>query len=316
MNILLIAGGWSKEREVSLNGGKGLATALERLGHKVTHYDPERSLDGIFEAAMGQDFAFINLHGSPGEDGLPQSMLESIGVPYQGSRPAGSFLALNKAAAKAVFRRLGLPTAEWELLTRRPGSAWQPRFGYPVFIKSNIGGSSLGLAKIDNADELQPALDNLFAQGGEFLCEPAISGMEVTCGVLGELVEEDGKTVERPFALPPILIKPKAHDGKFFDYDSKYMPGGAEEICPAPLEPALTAMVQDYALRAHVGLGLQGYSRTDFIMQPDGSLMLLEVNTLPGMTATSLIPQEAAAIGLDFEGLIARLIELGMAPGN
>lgn len=313
MNILLIAGGWSKEREVSLSGGRGLAKALERLGHRVTHYDPERSLDGLFKAAENQDFAFINLHGSPGEDGLPQTMLDSIRLPYQGSRPAGSFLALNKAAAKAVFLNNGLPTAEWELLTSRPGSAWQPSFGYPVFIKSNIGGSSLGLARVDRAEDIPTALDKLFEGGGEFLVEPALKGLEVTCGVLGELVELNGQTVERPFALPPILIKPKAHSGEFFDYDSKYQPGGAEEICPAPLDPDLTSTIQDYALRAHLSLGLQGYSRTDFILQPNRHAMLLEVNTLPGMTATSLIPQEAAAIGLSFEELISRLIELGMA---
>lgn len=314
MNILLIAGGWSKEREVSLSGGKGIAAALERLGHRVTWYDPESDLNGLFEAAQGQDFAFINLHGQPGEDGLPQAMLDAVGLPYQGSRPAGSFLALNKAASKLLFRRLGLPTPDWRLLTAHPGPDWRPPFAYPVFIKSNIGGSSLGLAKVRSDQELGPALDALFAQGGEFIVEPAFPGLEVTCGVLGEIV--DGR--EEPRALPPILIRPKAHQGEFFDYESKYQPGGAEEICPAPLEPEVTAAVQDYALRAHRAFGLAGYSRTDFILAPDGfpdgSLTILEINTLPGMTPTSLIPQEAAAIGLSFEDLLERLIELGLHP--
>lgn len=308
MNILLIVGGWSKEREVSLNGGKGIARALEKLGHRVTVYDPAHDLNGLFDAARGQDFAFINLHGQPGEDGLPQAMLDSIGLPYQGSRPAGSFLALNKAASKIIFRRLGLPTPDWELLTEHPGAGWKHPFGYPIFIKSNIGGSSLGLAKVRSEAELCPALDALFALGGEFIVEPAFPGVEVTCGVLGELV--DG--VETLRALPPILIRPKAHDGEFFDYDSKYTAGGAEELCPAPIPPELTARVQDYALKAHKAFGLSGYSRTDFIMAPDGSLTILEINTLPGMTQTSLIPQEAAAIGLSFEALLERLIELGL----
>ncbi len=316
MNILLIAGGWSEERQVSLNGAAVIKDALLKLGHNVAQYDPQYNLDGLIDAAKGQDFAFINLHGSPGEDGLPQSMLEAIGLPYQGSRPAGSFLALNKAATKAVFKSRGLPTPPWVLLAKRPASDWTPPFDYPIFIKSNIGGSSLGLAKVHNHAELAPALDRLFAAGGEFIVEPACNGLEVTCGVLGELAQENGKTTETPRALPPILIRPLRNSEGLFDYNSKYAPGGAEELCPAPLEPAITAQVREYALTAHKALGLQGYSRTDFILMPGNNLTLLEVNTLPGMTATSLVPQEAAAIGLPFEQLIQRLIDLGMAAGK
>lgn len=312
MNILLIAGGWSKEREVSLNGGKGIAAALRRLGHSVTVYDPKTNLNGLFEAAKGQDFAFINLHGQPGEDGLPQAMLDSIGLPYQGSRPAGSFLALNKAASKIIFRRLGLPTPDWELLAARPAPGWQPPFSYPLFIKSNIGGSSLGLAKVHGPVDLVPALDDLFTLGGEFIVEPCHYGLELTCGVLGEI----SNGAETPRALPPLLIRPKSRQGDFFDYESKYSPGGAEEICPAPIAPETAALAQEYALKAHRGLGLSGYSRTDFIMDHDGGLTILETNTLPGMTPTSLIPQEAAAIGMSFEDLLARLIELGLNAKN
>lgn len=312
MNILLIAGGWSKEREVSLSGGRGIAEALAGLGHKVSVFDPQKSFAGLFEAAAGQDFAFINLHGQPGEDGLPQALLDSIGLPYQGSGPAGSFLALNKSAAKLLFHRAGLPTPEWELLPAHPGVGWQAPFAYPLFIKSNVGGSSLGLAKVRNEAELSPALDLLFAQGGEFIVEPAYPGVELTCGVLGELMPEGDKKTEVPVALAPILIKPKSHNGEFFDYESKYQPGGAEEICPAPIGAELTAKAQDYALRAHKALGLSGYSRTDFILSPEGNLTLLEVNTLPGMTPTSLIPQEAAVLGLSFAELLQRLIDLGL----
>ncbi|MDL2285210.1 D-alanine--D-alanine ligase [Desulfovibrio sp. OttesenSCG-928-F07] len=312
MNILLIAGGWSKERDVSLNGAAGIATALQNLGHKVTHYDPEQGFSSLFKAAKGQDFAFINLHGLPGEDGLPQALLDAIGLPYQGSGPAGSILALNKAAAKDLFKLHNLPTPEWVLLTSRPGSAWVPPFDYPVIIKSNTGGSSLGLELVTKHEELAPALDSLFALGGEFLVEPACNGQEVTCGVLGELTQQNGKLVEIPRALPPVLIKP-LQSGTLFDYNSKYLKGGAEEICPAPLAPAITAKLQEYALTAHKALGLRGYSRTDFILLPDNTPVLLEVNTLPGMTPTSLIPQEAAAIGLSFEELVQRLIDLGLA---
>ncbi|OBQ45773.1 D-alanine--D-alanine ligase family protein [Halodesulfovibrio spirochaetisodalis] len=300
MNILLIAGGWSSEREVSLNGAKGIHEALLRLGHTVTFFDPQHSLDGLLTVARSHDFAFINLHGSPGEDGMVQAMLASVKCPFQGSCAVGSFIALNKSVSKQVFRSHGLPTPEWEFLAKRPSEDWRPKFSYPVFIKSNTGGSSLGLCRVASEAELAETLDTLFATESELIVEPLVEGVEVTCGVLGEE------------ALPPVLIEP-ADGAAFFDYDAKYRPGGAREICPAPLPEEITAQVQDFALKAHKALGLRGYSRTDFIYSPDGSLHLLEVNTLPGMTATSLLPQEAAAVGLSFDDLIARLIELGLA---
>ena len=138
----------------------------------------------------------------------------------------------------------------------------------------------------------------MFTCCGEAIIEPAVPGVEVTCGVLGDE------------ALPPILIKPA--EGTFFDYHSKYTPGGATELCPAPLPPEMLARIMDVTLRAHRALGLRGYSRADYILREDGELYLLEVNTLPGMTPTSLVPQEAAAVGYDFPALIARLMELGM----
>ena len=308
MNILLIQGGWSSEREVSLAGAKGVRAALERLGHTVTPFDPAHDLCGLFAAAREKDFAFIMLHGSPGEDGLVQAMLERIGLPYQGTGPAGSLLALDKNAAKVFFAEAGLPTAPWCLLTGRPDSGWLPPFPFPLFIKANTGGSSLHMERVASQDELPAAIERLFAVGDSYIVETAVSGVEVTCGVLGVL---DGDE-ETPVALPPILIKAKAASG-IFDYASKYSPGGAEEICPAPLPEALTKRVQDIALAAHNALGLEGYSRSDFIISPGGEPQILEVNTLPGMTATSLLPQEAAAVGLSFDALIERLLHLGVA---
>jgi D-alanine-D-alanine ligase len=317
MNILLIAGGWSKERQVALNGAKIIEKALENLGHKVTRFDPEHSLDGLCAAAAGQDCAFINLHGAPGEDGVVQAVLDAVGLPYQGSAPAGSFLALNKDAAKTVFRHHGLLTPDWLLLTARPDQNWRPPFDYPIFIKHNTGGSSLGLAMVSGPDELEAALDTLFVVSGEFIVEPLCRGHEVTCGVLGNLRQVDGKVTEIAAAMPPILIRPKHDGGKFFDYVSKYTKGAAEEICPAPLPDKVTKRVQELALKAHLALGLSGYSRSDFLLPGDdpdyGEPWLLEVNTLPGMTATSLVPQEAAVMGLSYEDLVARLIDLGLA---
>lgn len=275
-----------------------MQAALEQRGHSVTFFDLLDQFDHLLECAQTHDFALINLHGAPGEDGLVQAMLERVHCPYQGSGPAGSFLALNKAAAKQIFRQAGLPTADWGLLTRRPDADWEPPFGWPVFAKSNTGGSSLHLGRAADREELAPILDEIFNAGECAIIEPQLTGREVTCGVLGEE------------ALAPILIEPVA--GEFFDFTSKYAKGGARELCPAPLPDEVTADVRRIALAAHKALGLAGYSRADFILGADNSLHLLEVNTLPGMTPTSLVPQEAAVAGLDFGQLLERLIELGL----
>lgn len=298
MKILLIAGGWSSEREISLAGAKNIEEALKELGHKITLFDPRENFSELLSEAKKNSFAFINLHGAPGEDGLVQAMLEIAGCPYQGSGPAASFLALNKAAAKAIFRDAGLPTADWEFLPERPASAWRPSLPYPLFVKSNTGGSSLRLGRASNFEELKKALDEIFAAGEEALIEPEIKGKEITCGILGET------------PLPPILIEPAC--GDYFDFQSKYAKNGAREICPAPIGKAETRKVQDLALRAHRALGLSAYSRADFILDDNGDFTLLEVNTLPGMTSTSLVPQEAAKTGFTFPELLQTLIDLGM----
>ena len=299
MKILLIAGGWSTEREVSLNGAHAMQQALVERGHSVTFFDLLSGFDSLLETAATHDFALINLHGAPGEDGLVQAMLERVDCPYPGAGPAGSFLALNKSAAKQIFRHAGLPTADWEFLPCAPKAGWQPSLPYPLFVKSNTGGSSLRMGRAANRAELDAVLQGIFDAGDEVIIEPVLAGREVTCGILGDT------------ALPPILIEPVA--GDFFDYESKYAKDGAREICPAPISPALTARVQELALAAHKALGLRGYGRADFILGADDSLAILEVNTLPGMTATSLVPREARTVGMDFGQLLEKLIELGLA---
>lgn len=308
MRILLITGGWSGERDVALRGGKSLQEAMLSLGHTVEWFDLQHSVAGLLERAQANDFAFINLHGSPGEDGLVQAVLERAGTPYQGSNPAGSMLALNKSAAKALFESVGLPVAKSLLITRKPQPGWQLPLNYPVFIKDNCGGSTLNLEYVPTPAHLEAALDTLFTQAGSFLAEEAVQGFELTCGVIGEL--HNGE--EKPLALPPILIKPKSASG-LFDYESKYATGGAEELCPAPIPADLTRLIQEITVKAHTVLGLSGYSRADFMVNEQGQPFILEVNTLPGLTATSLIPQELAAIGISFAGMAERLIELGMA---
>ena len=313
MNILLIQGGWSTERDVSLSGAKVVRAAMERLGHSVQSFDPAESLAHLPDAVVGKDFAYIALHGCPGEDGIIQAMLDRLGVPYQGAGPAGSLTAIDKHASKALYAAAGLPTAPSVLLHSLPAAGWLPPFAFPVFVKSNTGGSSLNMAYVATAQELRPALERLFTIGGTYIMEPAMQGVEVTCGILGTLEQDAaGAVQEVPKALPPILIKAKSGAG-FFDYQSKYAQGGAEEICPAPIGEELTQKVMALALQAHNALGLCGYSRTDFILTQEHGPMILETNTLPGMTATSLLPQEAAAVGLSFDALIERLLALGLA---
>lgn len=296
MRILLIAGGWSSEREVSLAGAKVVAEALAARGHAVTFFDLAHGFDRLTDTAAEHDFAFINLHGAPGEDGLVQALLDTVGCPYQGSDARGSFLALHKAAAKQVFRRAGLLTPAWEFLPAPPPPGWEPALPYPLFAKSNTGGSSLLMARADDRPQLDAILREIFQAGCEALLEPVIEGEDATCGVLGDE------------ALPPILIRPRA--GSFFDYKSKYEQGGADELCPAPLPDEINDRMRDAALRAHRALGLEGYSRADFRLAPEGELYLLEVNTLPGMTPNSLMPRETAAVGMDFGDLLERLMEL------
>ena len=299
MRVILIAGGWSDEREVSLSGAKKIHAALEELGHDVTFLDPALDFKGLMPAAAEADFAFINLHGTPGEDGLIQGMLDKAGCPYQGAGAAPSYFSLNKAASKALFETLGVPTPEWQMVTAVQGRDAALELELPVFVKPNKGGSSLGMTLVRSADQFPAALDKVFAMNQSALVERYIPGVELTCGILGD----------RP--LPLIMIRPK-QGADFFDYENKYADDGAEEICPAPVDQAVSDAIQQRMLAVHRALGLTGYSRGDFILDADGTPYLLEVNTLPGMTPTSLVPRAAAAIGLGFKELIAELIRLGL----
>ncbi|WP_291328701.1 D-alanine--D-alanine ligase [Desulfovibrio sp. UCD-KL4C] len=297
MRVLLIAGGWSDEREVSLSGAKGIHSALLELGHEVDMLDPAQDFSNLMNRASQADFAFINLHGSPGEDGLIQAILNRTSCPYQGSGPESSFLSLNKAATKTIFDQNSILTPKWELICSVDGCKGIQNLKPPVFIKPNSGGSSLGMTFAQNNQEMQYGIEKVFSMGDSALVEEYTKGIEVTCGILGE----------EP--LPLILITPP-EKAQFFDYNSKYALDGAEEICPAPIEERLTKQIQEITLKAHKLLGLSGYSRADFIIS-EGVPYILEVNTLPGMTPTSLVPRAAKTAGYSFNMLIEKLIELG-----
>ena len=298
MYILLIGGGWSNEREISLKGVQSIHETLIDLDHDVEFLDPAYDLDKLLARAEDSDFAFINLHGSPGEDGIVQSMLDRIGCPYQGSDPCGSLLALNKAVSKEIFIHYQIPTPAWKFISSEPKTQGEMGFDSSVIVKPNIGGSSIDLQLIRDNSTLLEAVSSLISQGDQVLLEEYIQGEEITCAVLGDT------------PLPPVMIKP-ADNSDLFDFYSKYTPKAAQEICPAPISESLTQKIQDLALKTHTVLGLSDYSRTDFMVHEE-TPYALEVNTLPGMTNTSLMPQAAGAIGYSYQGLISELVDLGM----
>ncbi len=302
--IALLAGGVSSEREVSLNSGQQVYEALDKSRYDVIRYDPKYDLARLVADASRIDAALVILHGPHGEDGTIQGLLELLDIPYQGSGVLGSALAMNKLAAKQMYSRHGIPTPGYIALS--PGKPVGPdeivaRLGLPAVVKPVLAGSSIGMSLVKQAEEMEQALDKAFSFDSNVLVEAYIQGTEITCGVLGNRDLE---------ALPPIEIIPAAAHA-FFDYEAKYTAGATEEICPARLDQELTGRVQELARRAHRALFCRGYSRTDMILC-QGEFYVLETNTIPGMTPTSLFPQAARAAGISFSRLLDRLIELGI----
>ncbi len=305
LHIALVAGGTSGEREVSLSGAAGVEKALDSEKFIVSRYDPATDLSRLAADAPKLDFAFILLHGLFGEDGTMQGFLDLLGVPYQGSGVLGSAIAMDKHLAKELYKLNGLPVADWQII----GSgdevdivALLTRFGLPVVIKPVREGSSLGLTLAETKEQLIDGIKKAQNHDSQIMIEKYISGRELTVGVLGN---------EELQGLPVIEIVP-GEGFSFFDYDAKYKAGASEEICPAEISDELTALVQKYGVEAHKALRLTGYSRTDIMLSEDGSLYLLETNTIPGMTPTSLMPQAAAEYGLAFPEFLEKLIELGL----
>jgi len=309
LNIALIAGGTSGEREVSLNGAAGVEKVLDPGKFFVRRYDPAKDLTRLAVDAPELDFAFILLHGLNGEDGTMQGFLDLLKVPYQGSGVLGSAIAMDKHLAKQLFKLNGLPVADWQIIGSGDDANIEElvsRFDLPVVIKPVREGSSLGLTLAQNKEQLIKGIDNAQNYGSRIMIEKYIRGRELTVAVLGN------KELQ---PLPVIEIIP-GEEFSFFDYDAKYKVGASEEICPAEISDELTLLVKEYGMAAHKALRLRGYSRTDMMYSEDGSLYLLETNTIPGVTATSLLPKAALASGLSFPEFLEKLIELGMESEN
>jgi len=304
LRVALLAGGKSGERDVSLAGAREVAKALDPKKYAVKRYDPASDMARLAAEACDLDVVFILLHGRFGEDGTVQGFLDLLGLPYQGSGVLGSALAMDKDVAKTLYRVHGLPVSKWRMA--EPGDATAPErlltdLTLPLVVKPVRQGSSLGMSIAHSPAELGTAIRKAFEYDQEVMVEEYVKGREITVGVIGN---------DQLTALPLVEIIP-GQDHPFFDYQAKYQAGASKEICPADLPETISRQAQEYALTAHRALKLRGYTRTDMIVTESG-LIVLETNTIPGMTPTSLLPQAAAAAGLPFPALLDRLLELAM----
>ena len=292
--IAVLMGGPGSERDVSMATGKGVAKALRSLGADVTEVDVKGA---DFELPAGTELAFIAIHGTFGEDGQVQQILEDRGVLYTGEGVAESELAFNKIRSKEAFHQHNVTTPYWQIIT----SGQRPTTPIPFVIKAPRQGSTVGIHIIRNEREVDAAIADASTYDRELLVEKFIAGRELTIGILGEQ------------ALPIIEIIPK---GGFYDFTNKYpflnpaAGGGAEHVCPAKIPDDKTRAIQELALRAHRALGLKVYSRVDVMLPEEGEPTVLEINTIPGMTEASLLPEAAAVAGISYPELCRRIIEL------
>jgi len=295
--IAVLMGGPGSERDVSMATGQGIAKALRSLGIEVAEVDVR---DENFYLPDGVDLAFIALHGTFGEDGQIQAILEKRGVAYTGDGVKESELAFDKIRSKQKFREQNVETPEWEVV--HPGR--RPTFDLPIVVKPSRQGSTVGVHIVKKSDELERALADAATFDTELLIEKFIPGRELTVGVLGDR------------ALPILEIIPK---GGFYDFATKYpflnpqAGASAQHICPAKIDENKTRQIQDLVLRAFRALGLKVYGRVDVILPEDGRATVLEVNTIPGMTEASLLPEAAAAGGIGYVDLCLKIIELSRA---
>jgi len=304
LTVALLSGGISSEREVSIKSGDQVYAELNKDKYRVIRYDPKTDLSRLVADASSIYVALIILHGQFGEDGTVQGLLDLLGIPYQGSGVLGSAIAMDKLVSKLLYEKSGIPTPTYITIRREDvhkAETCLERIGLPLVIKPAKGGSSIGMAIVKTPDRLEPAIQEAFNHGDTLVVETYIQGTELTVGVIGN---RDLK------ALPVIEIIPDTRY-EFFNYHAKYLPGASQEICPARIDAALTDKAQTYAKMAHRALFCEGYSRTDMMLK-DRELYILETNTIPGMTETSLLPRAAKTAGISFARFLDILIELGI----
>lgn len=293
-NIVVMLGGPSAEREVSLRSGAAVANALRSLGHQVTEVDPKPCSWKLPDNTM---VVFLALHGTYGEDGAVQAELDHMNVPYTGCSAEASRIAFDKVLTKNRCAATGVPVTK-SLVLDSPKTPWPKSWQPPVVIKPVRQGSSVGLQFVEKVEEWPTALETALKFDSQVLVEPKIIGRECTVAILGDR------------ALPVVEVRPRSGA---YDYKSKYTTGETEYLCPAPFDAETTARVQEAALGAFHAVGGRDYARVDVMVGEDGEPVVLEVNTLPGMTETSLFPKAAAAAGMSYPELCQRMVEHAVA---
>jgi D-alanine-D-alanine ligase len=313
--IAVLKGGRSLERTVSLRSGAHVQDALLRLGYDVVAVDPGEGLvSGLLD--LGPDAAFIALHGRDGEDGTVQALLEAVGVPYTGSGPAACMRCTDKVLSKRLMCEAGIPTPRFHAVRESSikelgAAAAMPKIeadlGFPLVVKPASGGSALGVKFARSSAELPGALVGAFSYDGTVLIERYVDGRDLAVSVI------DGEGGGEPVALPIVEAVPREED--FYDYESRYEIGMTTFVCPAELPAETTARAQELALEVYRLLGCRGVARVDLMLERDsGELWVLEVNAVPGMTETSLLPQAADAAGIGFDELVQRILASASAP--
>jgi D-alanine-D-alanine ligase len=292
-HVVVMMGGPGAEREVSLSSGASVASALRSTGHAVTEIDPS---DRTFKLPVDTHVVFLALHGDYGEDGTVQGQLEALGVPYTGCGVETSRIAFDKVLSKERFSAAGVGTPAYAVVDR-PDAAWPEPVRVPAVLKPARQGSSVGLQFIDNVDAWPSALAECLRHDDRALLEERISGRECTVGIM------EG----RP--LPVVEVRPRSG---VYDFESKYTSGATDYVCPADLADDVTTAVQEAGLAAFEAVGGGDYCRVDVMVGSRGEPFVLEVNTLPGMTPTSLLPKAAAAAGMDYPSLCERMVELAL----
>ncbi|HEY4485542.1 MAG TPA: D-alanine--D-alanine ligase [Nitrospiria bacterium] len=297
--IAVLMGGRSAEREISLKSGSAVEASLRRQGCRVSALDVD---DTVARRLREEkiELAVNALHGRGGEDGTIQGLLEVLGIPYTGSGVMASAMAMSKAMTKRMILAAGLPTPRHVVLHRDRAPKALPRgFTCPVVVKPSSEGSTIGVSIVTRPAQIGAAYAGAFRHGGEILVEEFIEGREITAGVLDDL------------PLPLVEIVPKAD---FYNFSAKYTQGMTEYIVPARIPAGTSRAIQRMALELHRGLGCRGATRTDFRLNRRGRPFILEINTVPGMTATSLLPKAAAAAGLSYDELVARIVQSALRP--
>jgi len=305
--ILVLMGGYSEEREVSLRSGAAVLKALHNLGYVAEALDLKGSpVQGIVD--YKPDLVFVALHGKDGEDGTVQGLLEILGIPYTGSGVASSAIGINKVLTKKMLIYEGIPTAPFAILKKHAylapeieTQALLANIGLPMVIKAATQGSSIGTYIVREANGILTALEAAFTYDPEVLVEKFIDGTEVTSTVIGN---------EEPEVLPLIEI---TSANEFYDFESKYTPGMCSHIIPARVAQPIQDQIAELSKRVYKALDCRGYARIDYIIDKNGQPFVLEINTIPGMTEMSLVPDAARAAGISFEELVERIVRLGMA---